>query len=59
VGRRVGVMIRLDFDQAAPDAVNQENRSDQIGRHLVNAAAEEGAGERPGHVRIVAVDIGE
>ena len=48
-------MIGLDFDQPAADAVDQEDRPDQIGRDLVNAAAEKGACEWLAHVPIVAV----
>src|SRR5262249_61921455 len=37
---RIGVMIGLDFDDHAPDAVEEEARSDQFARDLVNAASE-------------------
>jgi hypothetical protein len=42
---RIGVNIRLDFDQPAADAVDQENHSDEVGGDLVNVAAEKGACE--------------
>ncbi len=43
---RFGVMIGLDLDNDAADAVHQQRRADQIGSDLVHAAAEEGAPER-------------
>ena len=42
---RVGVVIGLDLDDAAADAINQKARSDQFGRHLMDAAGEEAAAE--------------
>ena len=39
--RRIGVMIGLDLDDDAADAVDQQRRADQVGRHLVHAAGEE------------------
>jgi hypothetical protein len=35
------VVIGLDFDDAAADVVDQQGRSDQFGRHLMDAAGEE------------------
>ena len=43
MGGRIGMVIGLDFDDGAADAANQQRRSDQLGRHLVNAAVEEAA----------------
>jgi hypothetical protein len=41
VRRRIGVVIGLDLDDAAADAVEQKGRADQIGRHRVHAARKE------------------
>ena len=38
---RLGVMIGFDLDDDAANAVDQQRRADQIGRHLMDAAAEE------------------
>lgn len=46
---RIGVMIRLDFDQPPADPIEEERRPDQVARDLVNAAAEEGFGQASGH----------
>ena len=43
---RIGVMIGLDLDDDAADAVHQQRRADQVGRDLMHAAGEEGALER-------------
>ena len=45
VRRRIGVVIGLDLDDPAADAVDQQRRPDQVGRHLVDAAGEERAAE--------------
>src|SRR5262249_29761545 len=42
---RIGVVIGLNFDQPAADTVEQQRRSDQVGRHLVNAAAKKRFGQ--------------
>ena len=39
--RRVGVVIGLDLDDDAADALEQQRRADQFGRDLVDAAVEE------------------
>src|SRR6266436_8729313 len=44
---RFGVMIGLDLDDDAADAVNQQSRPDQVGRDLVHAAGKERTLERP------------
>src|SRR5206468_10717814 len=44
---RIGVMIGLELDDDAADAVHQKRRTDQIGRNLVHAAGKERALERP------------
>ena len=46
VRRRVGVMIGLDLDNDAADAVDQQRRADQVGRDLVHAAGEKRALQR-------------
>ena len=38
VRRRIGVMIGLDLDDEAADAVDQQRRADQVRRHLMHAA---------------------
>jgi hypothetical protein len=43
MGGRLGMMIGLDLDDDPADAIDQHGRTDQIGRDLVDAAAEEGA----------------
>ena len=43
---RIGVMVRLDLDNDAADAVDQEGRADQIGGDLMDAAVEERAFQR-------------
>ena len=43
MGGRLGVMIGLDLDNDAADAVDQQRRPDQVGRDLMHTAAEEGA----------------
>ena len=35
--RRLGVMVGLDLDNDAADAVDQKRRADQVGRDLVHA----------------------
>src|SRR5262245_25441292 len=45
VRRRVRMMIGLDLDDLAADAVEKHRRADQVGRHRVDAAVEEVAGE--------------
>ena len=40
--RRLGVVIGLDLDDDAADAIDQQGRADQIGRDLVDAAVKEG-----------------
>ena len=45
--RRFGVMIRLDLDDDAADAVNQQGGPDQVGRDLAHAAGKERTLERP------------
>ncbi len=49
--RRIGVVIGLDLDDDAADALEQQRRADQIGRDLVDAAGEEFAGEGEGRGR--------
>ncbi len=50
VRRRIGVVIGLDLDDPAADAVDQQRRPDQIGRDLMNAAGEKRPMElRRGH----------
>src|SRR5262249_32673886 len=46
---RIGVVIAPHFDQPAADTVEEQRRPDQVGRHLVNAAAKEGFGQASGH----------
>ena len=46
--RRVGVVIGLDLDDPAADAVDQQRRADQFGRDLMDAAGEERALEACG-----------
>jgi len=43
------VMIGLDFDQTPTDAIDQERRTNQVGRDFVNAAAKESSGQAFGH----------
>jgi hypothetical protein len=43
---RIGVMIRLDFDNDAADAVDQERGADQIGRDLMDAAVKKLTSQR-------------
>jgi hypothetical protein len=45
----IGLVIGLDLDDAAADAVEQQRRPDQVGRNLVHAAAEEGSGQTLRH----------
>ncbi len=45
------MVIGLDLDDQAADAVEQECRADQVGRDLVDGAIEEGAGKAAGHSR--------
>ncbi len=40
--RRLGVMVGLEFDDDAADAIDQKGRADQVGRDLEHAAAKEG-----------------
>ena len=42
---RIGVVIGLDLDDPAADAVDQQRRADQVGRDLVDAAGKERATE--------------
>ena len=49
VRRRIGVVIGLDLDDDAADAIEQERRTDQLGRDRVHAAGEEGSAEQPCH----------
>ena len=44
VRRRIGLVIGLDLDDAAADAVDQQRGSDQVGRDLMHAAVEKGPG---------------
>ena len=44
--RRVGVVISLDLDDDAADAVHQQRGANQVRRDLVDAAVEEGAFQR-------------
>jgi hypothetical protein len=41
VSGRILVVVRLDFDDLAPDAVDEEGRPDELGRNIVDAAVEE------------------
>src|ERR1700732_3914840 len=41
VRRRLGVMIGLDLDDDAADAVHQQGGADQVGRDLMHAASKE------------------
>ena len=41
--RRLGVVIGLDFDDDAADAVDQQRRADQVGRNLEHAAIDKGS----------------
>ena len=43
---RLGVVIGLDLDDDAADAVDQQRRADQVGSDLVHAAGEERALQR-------------
>ena len=43
---RLGVMIGLDLDDDAADAVDQQRRADQVGRDLMHAAVEKRAFQR-------------
>ena len=43
---RLGVMIGLDLDDDAADAVDQQRRADQVGRDLMHTAGKERAFER-------------
>jgi hypothetical protein len=45
--RRLALMIGLDLDNDAADAVDQQRRPDQVGRHLKDVASEEGTLQRP------------
>src|SRR6516162_10868895 len=42
---RVGVMVRLDFDDDPADAADQKGRADQIGRDHMYAAREKAAAQ--------------
>jgi hypothetical protein len=44
VGGRIGVVIGLHLDDPATDTVKEEHRSNQVGRDLVHASPEKGAG---------------
>jgi hypothetical protein len=46
---RIGVVVGLDLDDPAADAVAVQRGADQVGRHLMHAAAEEGFGQVFGH----------
>ena len=46
VRRRIGVVIGLDLDDHAADALEQERRAHELGRDLVHAAGEEVAADR-------------
>lgn len=41
VGRRLRMVIRLNLDNDAPDAIDEQCRADQIGRNFMYAAPEE------------------
>ena len=47
--RRVGMVIGLDLDDHAADAVDQQGRADQVGRNVVHGAGEEGAAQARRH----------
>src|SRR5579862_5822998 len=51
----IGLVVGLDLDDAAADAVNQQRHPDQVGRYLMHAASEKGAGQSFGHRAMVAV----
>ena len=41
----IGMMVSLDLDDPAADAVDKQRHPDQFGRDLVHAALEEGSGQ--------------
>src|SRR5580658_10341726 len=45
----IGLVIGLEFDDAAANAVKQQRRPDQVGRHLVHAASEKSSRQSFGH----------
>src|SRR5262249_49275983 len=49
VRRGIGVVIGLDLDDDAADALEQQRRADEIGRHLVHAAGKEFSAEQGCH----------
>ena len=49
VAGRVGRIVGLDLDDRAADPVDEQRDADQVGRDLVDAAREEGRGERVRH----------
>ena len=51
---RIGVVIGLDLDDPAADAVEQQRRADQLGRDLMDAAGEELAAELLNHISMFA-----
>ena len=56
VARRVLVVVGLDLDDRAADAVDEQRRADQRRRDLVDAAGEE---PQPGSARVVADEGGD
>src|SRR5205085_1622283 len=49
--RRILLVVRLDLDDRAADAVDEERHADQVGRHLVHRAGEEVTPEHVDPVR--------
>ena len=46
---RIGVVVGLDLDDDAADALEQERRADEIGGDRVHAAGKETSAEQLGH----------
>jgi hypothetical protein len=52
VGRRIGLIIGLDLDDASADARNEQRRPNQVRRNLMDAAAEKASPYRSSHIQL-------